>query len=182
MATFQVREIWRSRSQCLTGVGERVVNGRFHARRLFSRHPSEYGVGPRHDLGDLLLEDGIPQTRPINDWMVVCRAPLTSTVRYLAWDLSPKGIRINSVAAGPLDTMAAKSIPGFELLEKRWVTQAPLGRNLRTRHPDVYPAAIALLSDWFPSTSGEMVHVDGSYHAIGASPIELREGGSDAES
>lgn len=109
---------------------------------------------------------------PIYDWMGVCKAALTATVRYLARDLGPKGIRINSVAAGPLVTMAAKSIPGFEILEKRWVTQAPLGWNSRTKHGDVARATIALLSDWFPSTTGEMVHVDGGYHSIGAAPIE----------
>lgn len=109
---------------------------------------------------------------PIYDWMGVCKAALTATVRYLARDLGPKGIRINSVAAGPLVTMAAKSIPGFEVLEKRWVKQAPLGWNSREKHDDVARAVVALLSDWFPSTTGELVHVDGGYHSIGAAPID----------
>jgi len=122
--------------------------------------------------------DNTTNAWPIYDWMGVCKAALTSTVRYLARDLGPKGIRINSVAAGPLVTMAAKSIPGFEILEKRWVTQAPLGWNSRTKHEDVAKAAVAMLSDWFPSTTGEIVHVDGGYHSIGAAPIDLDASGS----
>ncbi len=109
---------------------------------------------------------------PTYDWMGVCKAALTSTVRYLARDLGPKGIRVNSVAAGPLVTVAAKGIPGFKTLERRWTKQAPLGWDSRTHHPHVARTVVALLSDWFGATTGEMIHVDGGYHAIGAAPID----------
>jgi len=111
---------------------------------------------------------------PIYDWMGVCKAALTSTVRYLARDLGPKGIRVNSLAAGPLMTMAAKSIPGFKTLERRWPKQAPLGWDSRN-HMAVARTAVALLSDWFAATTGEMIHVDGGYHAVGAAPIDPDE-------
>lgn len=110
---------------------------------------------------------------PIYDWMGVCKAGLEATVRYLARDLGPKRIRVNALAAGPLSTMAAKSIPGFAALERLWGKQAPLGWNAKDHHRDVARSAVALLSDWFPSTTGEMVHVDGGYHAIGAAPIDV---------
>ncbi|MFE8602085.1 enoyl-ACP reductase FabI [Archangium violaceum] len=108
---------------------------------------------------------------PIYDWMGVCKAALEATVRYLARDLGPKKIRVNSLAAGPLATVAAKGIPGFKTLEKAWSSQAPLGWDARTSHDMVARTACALLSDWLPSTTGEMVHVDGGYHAIGAPPV-----------
>jgi enoyl-[acyl-carrier protein] reductase I len=116
--------------------------------------------------------DNTSQAWPTYDWMGVCKAALTSVVRYLARDLGPKGIRVNSVAAGPLATGAAKSIPGFKTLEHRWSKQAPLGWDSRSKHDTVARATVALLSDWFPATTGEMIHVDGGYHAIGAAPID----------
>jgi enoyl-[acyl-carrier protein] reductase I len=103
---------------------------------------------------------------PGYDWMGVAKAGLESCARYLARDLGGKGIRVNLVSAGPLRTMAAKSIPGFERFEGLWGERAPLGWNIS----DPEPAArgcVALLSDWFPATSGEIVHVDGGAHAIG---------------
>jgi meromycolic acid enoyl-[acyl-carrier-protein] reductase len=109
---------------------------------------------------------------PIYDWMGVCKAGLEATVRYLARDLGPKQIRVNALAAGPLATIAAKGIPGFKTLEKRWGKQAPLGWKAKDHHEMVAKTACALLSDYFPSTSGEIVHVDGGYHAIGAAPID----------
>jgi len=112
---------------------------------------------------------------PIYDWMGVCKAALEATVRYLARDLGPKGIRVNALAAGPLATVAAKGIPGFKSLEKGWGRQAPLGWDARTNHDMVARTACALLSDWLPSTTGEMVHVDGGYHAIGAPPVDPTE-------
>ncbi len=107
---------------------------------------------------------------PIYDWMGVCKAGLMAVVRYLARDLGPKKIRVNSVAAGPLATVAAKGIPGFKQLEQGWATMAPLGWTTKDQEA-VARTAVALLSDWFPSTTGEQVHVDGGYHAIGAPAV-----------
>lgn len=104
---------------------------------------------------------------PVYDWMGVAKAGLESASRYLALHLGPKGIRSNLVAAGPLRTVAAKSIPGFEQFEDAWSQRAPLGWNL-TDSESAARACLALLSDWFPATTGEIVHVDGGYHAIGA--------------
>jgi meromycolic acid enoyl-[acyl-carrier protein] reductase len=104
---------------------------------------------------------------PAYDWMGVAKAALESTSRYLARDLGAQGVRVNLVAAGPIRTMAAKSIPGFERFEDVWDDRAPLGWDVRD--PDaVSRACVALLSDWFPKTTGELIHVDGGYHAIGA--------------
>lgn len=104
---------------------------------------------------------------PAYDWMGVAKAGLESTSRYLARYLGPKGIRSNLVSAGPLRTMAAKSIPGFEQFEQGWLQRAPLGWDLTDTEPAAR-ACLALLSDWFPATTGEIIHVDGGYHAIGA--------------
>lgn len=104
---------------------------------------------------------------PAYDWMGVAKSALESTSRYLAKYLGPKGIRVNLVAAGPIRTMAAKSIPGFAAFEDAWQTRAPLGWDINDPEPTAR-AVIALLSDWFPATTGEIVHVDGGYHAIGA--------------
>ena len=103
---------------------------------------------------------------PGYDWMGVAKAALESCARYLARDLGPHGIRVNLVSAGPLKTIAAGSIPGFERFEGLWAERAPLGWNLA----DPEPAArgcVALLSGWFPATTGEIVHVDGGVHAMG---------------
>jgi enoyl-[acyl-carrier protein] reductase I len=99
--------------------------------------------------------------------MGVAKAALESTSRYLARDLGPKGIRSNLISAGPIKTMAANSIPGFEQFEGVWGTRAPIGWDMK----DPEPAArgvIALLSDWFPKTTGEVIHVDGGVHAMGS--------------
>jgi enoyl ACP reductase len=103
---------------------------------------------------------------PVYDWMGVAKAGLESANRYLALHLGSKGIRANLVAAGPLRTMAAKSIPGFDQFETAWTERAPLGWNLSDQDPAAR-ACLALLSDWFPATTGEIVHVDGGFHAIG---------------
>ena len=103
---------------------------------------------------------------PGYDWMGVAKAGLESCARYLARDLGPRGIRVNLMSAGPLKTIAARSIPGFDELAEPWGKRAPLGWD--TSDPE--PAArgcVALLSDWFPATTGEIVHVDGGAHAIG---------------
>jgi enoyl ACP reductase len=103
---------------------------------------------------------------PAYDWMGVAKAGLESCARYLARDLGPRGIRVNLMAAGPLKTMAARSIPGFEAFEGMWAERAPLGWDLANQEPAA-KACVALLSDWFPATTGEIVHVDGGVHAIG---------------
>ncbi len=103
---------------------------------------------------------------PGYDWMGVAKAALESTCRYLARDLGADRIRVNLVAAGPVKTMAAKSIPGFSAFEDAWDGRAPLGWSVTDPEP-VARACVALLSDWFPATTGEMVHVDGGFHAIG---------------
>jgi enoyl ACP reductase len=104
---------------------------------------------------------------PVYDWMGVAKAGLESASRYLALHLGKQGIRSNLVSAGPLRTMAAKSIPGFEQFEDAWAERAPLGWDLQDKEPAAR-AICALLSDWFPATTGEIVHVDGGYHALGA--------------
>lgn len=104
---------------------------------------------------------------PAYDWMGVAKAALESTSRYLAKYLGADGIRVNLVSAGPLKTTAAKSIPGFDAFEDVWGTRAPLGWEQTDTEP-AGKAIVALLSDWFPATTGEMVHVDGGLHATGA--------------
>ncbi len=105
-------------------------------------------------------------TWPSYDWMGVAKAGLESCARYLARELGPDGIRVNLVAAGPLRTMAAKSIPGFSAFEDMWDGRAPLGWDLGDPGAAAR-ACVALLSDWFPATTGEIVHVDGGVHAVG---------------
>jgi len=103
---------------------------------------------------------------PAYDWMGVAKAGLESCARYLARDLGPRGIRVNLVAAGPVRTMAAKSIPGFADFEELWPKRAPLGWDITDPQPPAR-ACVALLSDWFPATTGEIVHADGGAHAVG---------------
>ncbi|MFM8945550.1 MAG: enoyl-ACP reductase FabI [Actinomycetota bacterium] len=104
---------------------------------------------------------------PAYNWMGVAKSSLESINRYLARDLGRRGIRCNLVAAGPIKTMAAKSIPGFKKFEDVWDERAPLGWNVEDPTP-VARACVALLSDLFPATTGSMIHVDGGYHATGA--------------
>src|SRR3954471_23833217 len=104
---------------------------------------------------------------PAYDWMGVAKAGLESCARYLARDLGPHGIRVNLVSAGPLRTLAAKAIPGFSELEDMWTTRAPLGWDNTDQEPTAR-AVCALLSDFFSATTGEIVHVDGGFHAMGA--------------
>ncbi len=103
---------------------------------------------------------------PAYDWMGVAKAGLESTSRYLARELGPRHIRVNLIAAGPIRTMAAKSIPGFARFEDAWDGRAPLGWDNSDAEP-VARAAAVLLSDWMPATTGEIVHVDGGFHAMG---------------
>lgn len=106
-------------------------------------------------------------TFPAYNWMGVAKSALQSLSRYLARELGGRGIRCNLVAAGPVRTMAAKSIPGFAQFEDIWDSRAPLGWDINDRQP-VAKACVALLSDWFPATTGEIVHVDGGFHSTGA--------------
>ncbi|MDQ1722143.1 MAG: meromycolic acid enoyl-[acyl-carrier-protein] reductase [Pseudonocardiales bacterium] len=103
---------------------------------------------------------------PAYNWMGVAKAALESTSRYLARELGPRRIRVNLVAAGPVRTMAAKSIPGFVQFEDAWQVRAPLGWDINDATP-VAMSCAALMSDWFPATTGEMIHVDGGFHAMG---------------
>jgi len=103
---------------------------------------------------------------PSYDWMGVAKAALESVARYLARDLGPAGVRVNLVAAGPVRTTAARRIPGFSAFEDVWGERAPLGWDIADAEP-VARAVVALLSDWFPATTAEIVHVDGGAHAMG---------------
>jgi enoyl-[acyl-carrier protein] reductase I len=105
-------------------------------------------------------------TWPSYDWMGVAKAGLESCARYLARELGSRRVRVNLVAAGPLRTMAARSIPGFEKFEDVWDVRAPLGWDVRNAEP-VARACVALLSDWFPATTAEIIHVDGGFHSTG---------------
>ena len=103
---------------------------------------------------------------PAYDWMGVAKAGLESTSRYLARELGGRRIRVNLIAAGPIRTMAARNIPGFATFEDAWHSRAPLGWDNSDAGP-VARSALALLSDWFPATTGELIHVDGGFHAMG---------------
>ncbi len=107
------------------------------------------------------------QAWPAYDWMGVAKSALESVTRYLARDLGPYGIRVNAVSAGPLATVAAKSIPGFSRFDEVWSERSPLSWD--TTNPDPVARMVAvLLSDWAPMTTGEIVHVDGGFHAVAA--------------
>ncbi len=114
---------------------------------------------------------------PIYDWMGVSKAALESITRYLARDLGPHGIRVNCVSAGPLRTMAAKSIPGFDVLSAAWSRRAPLPWDTSDPEP-VARTVLFLLSDWARGITGEIVHVDGGYHAMGT---DITEGSREGE-
>jgi enoyl-[acyl-carrier protein] reductase I len=104
---------------------------------------------------------------PVYGWMGVAKAAFESVNRYLARELGPSGMRCNLVAAGPVRTTAAKAIPGFETFETTWDERAPLHWDVKDPVPPAQ-ACVALMSDWFPKTTGEIVHVDGGVHAVGA--------------
>jgi meromycolic acid enoyl-[acyl-carrier-protein] reductase len=110
--------------------------------------------------------DNSRQAWPAYDWMGVAKSALESTSRYLARDLGAKGVRVNLVAAGPVKTLAAKSIPGFSRFEDVWDERSPLGWDVKADADAVARSCVALLSDWFPKTTGEIVHVDGGFHAV----------------
>jgi enoyl-[acyl-carrier protein] reductase I len=104
---------------------------------------------------------------PLYDWMGVAKAALESTTRYLAKYLGPENIRVNLIAAGPIRTVAAKSIPGFASFEDVWNERSALAWDITDPVPAA-KGAVALLSDWFPKTTAEIIHVDGGVHGMGA--------------
>jgi enoyl-[acyl-carrier protein] reductase I len=147
----------------------------------FSLKELAAAVAPLMDQGGSIVTldfDNSTQAWPVYDWMGVCKAALEATVRYLARDLGPKKIRVNALAAGPIATIAAKGIPGFKHLESKWGRQAPLGWDAKSDAAldAVARTACVLLSDWMPATTGELIRVDGGFHAMGAEPITLDEG------
>jgi enoyl-[acyl-carrier protein] reductase I len=111
--------------------------------------------------------DNSTQAWPSYDWMGVSKAALESIVRYLARDLGRHGVRVNALAAGPQATIAAKGVPGFKAIEETWDRRAPLGWDTKSATA-VAKTACAMLSDYMPATTGELIHVDGGYHAMGA--------------
>jgi len=139
-------------------------------------HVSAYSLRTLADVVTPLMTDGgslvgltfdASVSWPAYNWMGVAKAAMESLNRYLARELGPGGIRCNLVAAGPMRTIAAKSIPGFAAFEDEWVKRAPLGWDVNDSE-GVSRACVALLSDWFPQTTGSIIHVDGGYHSIGA--------------
>jgi enoyl-[acyl-carrier protein] reductase I len=111
--------------------------------------------------------DNSTQAWPSYDWMGVSKAALESIVRYLARDLGQHGVRVNALAAGPQATIAAKGVPGFKAIEETWDRRAPLGWDTKSATA-VAKTACAMLSDYMPATTGELIHVDGGYHAMGS--------------
>lgn len=120
-------------------------------------------MGPGGAIVGLTLDASIAWSG--YDWMGVAKAAFESTNRYCARDLGPEGIRCNLVAAGPISTTAAKSIPAFSKFAQ-WGEHSPLGWEISDPTPAA-KACVALMSDWFPATTGEIVHVDGGFHSFG---------------
>ncbi len=135
----------------------------------FSYKTLAVGLLPLMSAGGSLvtLDFDNAQAWPAYDWMGVAKSALQSITRYLARDLGPHGIRVNAVSAGPLATVAAKSIPGFERFQEVWNDRSPLPWDTTDPEP-VARMVCLLLSDWTPMTSGEVIHVDGGFHAIAA--------------
>jgi meromycolic acid enoyl-[acyl-carrier-protein] reductase len=134
-------------------------------------------------LGDLYPEDGASIVGmdfdaqvawPVYDWMGVAKAALEAVNRYLARDLGPRGVRVNLVSAGPLGTLAARGIPGFADLAEAWERQAPLGWDVEDPAP-VAAAVLFLLSDLSRAITGEVLHVDGGFHAMGTALAPVGE-------
>jgi meromycolic acid enoyl-[acyl-carrier-protein] reductase len=122
---------------------------------------------PEHGASVVGMDFDASVAWPVYDWMGVAKAALESTARYLARDLGPRGVRVNLVAAGPLGTLAARGIPGFDGLAEMWGRQAPLGWDREDAGP-VASAILFLLSDLARGITGEIMHVDGGFHAMGA--------------
>jgi enoyl-[acyl-carrier protein] reductase I len=137
----------------------------------FSLKALSAALAPLMPRGASIVDFDASLAWPIYDWMGVAKAALESVARYLARDLGPAGVRVNLVSAGPLGTVAARGIPGFEQLAKLWPAQAPLGWDIEDPAP-VAAAICFLLSDYARAITGEILHVDGGFHAMGA-PSEL---------
>ncbi len=120
-----------------------------------------------HDASVVTLDFDAQVAWPVYDWMGVAKAALESVTRYLARDLGAKGVRVNAISAGPIRTMAAKGIPGFNLFADVWAKRAPLGWDVGNP-TDVARSVLWLLSDWSRGVSGELIHVDGGFHAMGS--------------
>lgn len=128
---------------------------------------AEAVVPHMHEGGSIVgLDFDATVAWPAYDWMGVAKAALESTSRYLARELGPQGVRVNLISAGPIRTMAAKSIPGFKDFEDVWDDRSPLGWDVNDS-AGVARSTVALLSDWFPQTTGSIIHVDGGFHAMG---------------
>jgi enoyl-[acyl-carrier protein] reductase I len=136
-----------------------------------------------HDASVVTLDFDAQVAWPVYDWMGVSKAALEAVTRYLARDVGRKGIRVNAVSAGPIRTMAAKGIPGFNLFADVWARRAPLGWDIGDP-TNVARAALFLLSDWSKGISGEILHVDGGFHAMGSdllTPEEQAEAAAEPE-
>jgi enoyl ACP reductase len=125
-----------------------------------------------HDASVVTLDFDARVAWPVYDWMGVSKAALEAVTRYLTRDLGPRGVRVNAVSAGPLRTMAAKGIPGFEVFADVWKRRAPLGWDV-TDATNVARTVLWLLSDWSRGVSGELIHVDGGFHAMGSDLISM---------
>jgi len=163
---------WDERMDALNTSAARLAERRFDAIEL--RGPgTELTVGllplmQEHGGAVVTLDfDNSTQAWPSYDWMGVSKAALESIVRYLARDLGKYQIRVNALGAGPLSTIAAKGVPGFKQVEDSWDKRAPLGWDSKSAFK-VAGTACAMLSDYMAATTGELIHVDGGYHAIGA--------------
>ncbi len=139
----------------------------------FSYKTLAVGLMPLMSGGGSLVTLDFDNTQawPAYDWMGVAKSALQSVTRYLARDLGPLGIRVNAVSAGPLGTVAAKSIPGFSRFDEVWKDRSPLAWDPENPDP-VARMVCVLLSDWAMMTTGEVVHVDGGFHAIAAGVSE----------
>jgi meromycolic acid enoyl-[acyl-carrier-protein] reductase len=181
--TATLRDRWGGVDGALHAIAfapEDSLGGRFmtapaeSAKQAFATSAFSYkalaaALEPLMDSGSSIvgLDFDAGQAWPIYDWMGVAKAALESVNRYLARDLGPKGIRANLVSAGPLGTVAARGIPGFTQLAELWERQAPLGWDVGDPTP-VARAICVLLSDYSQGISGEILHVDGGFHAVGA--------------
>ena len=181
--TAALRDRWESVDGVLHAIAfapEDALGGRFMTApaesaleafktSAFSFKALAAAVEPLMDRGGSLvgMDFDAAVAWPIYDWMGVAKAALESVARYLARDLGPQGIRVNLVSAGPLGTIAARGIPGFDRLAELWQRQAPLGWETDDPSP-VADTICFLFSDYARAISGEIVHVDGGFHAVGA--------------